>query len=361
MNQSVSCRAARCAAGIVIYHPDFEALSRLVASVAADAVIIGIYANSPVSAEQQLALEKAAAPCEIVVLRPGFNRGLGVAYNTLCRMALARGAEFLLLLDQDSIPGPGMIGQLVRTHRRLAAAGESVAAVGPQPVGPDGEPMRLSAVESPDDVSDLRRVGFVISSGSLVRVDVMGAVGDFREDFFIDAIDIEWCMRAVARGFSIWVDPMVPMTHSLGSGIIRLPFGLRIVDQPPPRLYSSIRNQTAMLRLLHVPRGHKVKFALSMPIRIAVYLVRNRFSRDCVRSLVNGLADGLRDRLGPPDSALMSPVRLTLGRGRAAGTATPPSGVQSFAGSPARHRTRHRSWGVRTRSARDAQPASRPR
>lgn len=293
----------RCLAGIVIYHPDFTALRNLVASLADDVPAIAVYANSPVSGEQQLALEAAAGDVELMILRPGLNRGLGAAYNAFRHLAKGRGSEFLLLLDQDSTPEPGMAGTLIATHRRLAACGEKPAVVGPQPVAESGK-MRLAAAGRQDEGEPLR-TSFVISSGSLIRLDALAAIGDFRTDYFIDAIDIEWCLRAGAAGYSIWVDPAVPMRHQLGRGIIRLPLGLLLTDQPPQRLYTYIRNQLAMLRLRHVPTRHKLKFLASLPVRLAVHLAHHRFSADCRAALVNGLRDGALGRLGPPDRALI--------------------------------------------------------
>ena len=296
----------RCVAGIVIYRPQFEALHRLVASLADDVPTIAIYANSPVSGAEQQALEAAAGRAELVVLRPGLNRGLGAAYNALRQLAEACGSDFLFLLDQDSQPRPGLVSALAATHRDLAAQGERVAVVGPQPVNAAGEAMRLSTAEarSHEKIAPVR-TRFVISSGSLIRLDALAAIGDFRSDYFIDAIDIEWCLRAGAAGYSIWVDPAVSMPHQLGHGIIRLPLGLLLTDQPARRLYTYVRNQLAMLRLPHVPLSHKAKFVVSLPVRLAVHLAHHRFSRDCAFALLNGLADGARNRLGPPDRALI--------------------------------------------------------
>lgn len=296
----------RCLAGVVIYHPDFAALRSLVASLANDVSNVAIYANSLISGEQQQALEEAAGGAELVILRPGLNRGLGAAYNAFRHLAKARECEFLLLLDQDSTPRPGMVEALMATHRRLAERGERAAIVGPQPVDLKGEAMRLSTREtSPRREAEPLRTSFVISSGSLIRLDALAAIGDFRTDYFIDAIDIEWCLRARAAGYSVWVDPAVPMRHQLGRGIIRLPLGLLLTDQPPRRLYTYVRNQLAMLRLRHVPARHKLKFLVSLPIRLVVHLAHHRFSSDCITALANGLLDGALARLGPPDRALI--------------------------------------------------------
>jgi len=296
---------ARCLAGIVIYRPQFDALWRLVASLAGDVATVAIYANSPISSEMEKVLAQAAGSSKLVVLRPGLNRGLGAAYNALRHRARTDGSEFLLLLDQDSTPRPGMAEALMATYRRLTSRGERPAVIGPQPLDPEGEKMRLATAETHQDGQEPLRTRFVISSGSLIPLDALAAIGDFRADYFIDAIDIEWCLRAAAAGYSIWVDPAVPMPHRLGQGVIRLPLGMLLTDQPPRRLYTYIRNQLAMLRLPHVPAAHKAKFLVSLPIRLAVHLAHHRFSGACMAALVNGLRDGTLAHLGPPDRALI--------------------------------------------------------
>lgn len=299
----------RISAGIVVYHPDETQLTRLVGRVAPGLREVVIFANSDISTEFEQALGAAAAPIPCRIARPGGNVGLGVAYDAFLEGAREAGDRFVFLLDQDSLPPEGGVARLAALHERLTAAGERAAVIGPRPLDPDGRPMKIATSESAGP-SPLRgeatRVAFVISSGSLVDVEAAQAIGPFREDYFIDAIDLEWCFRAGACGYSIWVADGIAMDHRLGQGVIRVPLvGLLLADQPPRRLYTYLRNQLDMLRLPHVPRGHKVKTLLSLPVRIPIYLIRNRFSRDVRAAIRNGLRDGISRRLGPPDRALL--------------------------------------------------------
>ncbi|MBO1020551.1 glycosyltransferase family 2 protein [Methylobacterium sp. SD274] len=292
-------------AGIVIYHPDQANLLRLVGVLAPDVREIVIYANSAFSQQDEETLRAAAHGTDLSVMRPGSNLGLGVAYNVLLDHATKRGAPFLLLLDQDSLPPPGAIPRLAALHARLATAGKKPAIVGPRPTDWSGKPLRSPPEqEGGRDETKATRVQFVISSGSLMNCEVARAVGPFRADFFIDAIDVEWCMRANHRGYSIWIADDVPMAHELGRGRIRLPFGLTPTDQPPRRLYTFLRNQLAMLRMSHVPPAHKARTLLLLPLRIVVYLGRNRFSSEVRTALWRGLIDGACAKLGPPEAAL---------------------------------------------------------
>ncbi|WP_019903739.1 glycosyltransferase [Methylobacterium sp. 77] len=298
-------------AGIVIYHPDEANLIRLAAVLAPDVREIVIYANSAVSPQMEERLRNSAAGTLLMVMRPGSNIGLGAAYNDLLNHASGQGATFLLLLDQDSLPPPGAIPKLAARHAQLTEAGEKPAIVGPRPTDWAGEalrspPRREGLAVAPNS----SRVQFVISSGSLINCVAAGAVGPFRADFFIDAIDVEWCMRANHRGYSTWIAEDVLMAHELGRGLIRLSFGLLLTDQPPRRLYTFLRNQLVMLRMPHVPLSHKAKTLLALPLRLAVYLKHNRFSRESRTAIWHGLIDGARGRAGAPEAVFRKIANL---------------------------------------------------
>ncbi|MGY2049346.1 glycosyltransferase [Methylobacterium sp. JK268] len=289
-------------AGIVAYHPDPEGLRRLAARVAPGLRALAVVANSPLDPATEAELRRAAAPTPLLVLRPDGNEGVGAAYNRLLAAAEAEGDAFVFLLDQDSLPAPGAVPALAARWRMLVEAGERPAIVAAQPVGPDGAPLGGARAADPRwPGRPLRRAGFAFSSGSLVGCAAARAIGPFRADFFIDAIDVEWGMRAAARGYSVWVAPDVPMAHDLGRGVIRV-LGLTLTDQPPRRLYTFLRNQLAMLRLPHVPAAHKARTLLLMPARIGIYLWHNRFSPEVRRAVRRGLLDGARQRLGPPEA-----------------------------------------------------------
>src|SRR5215208_5564037 len=98
----------------------------------------------------------------------------------------------------------------------------------------------------------------------------------------------------------------IPMTHRLGRGVIHLPLGLRLTDQPPERLYTYFRNKVAMLRLPHVPSAWKLRFIASLPARCLIYALRNGFARPAVSAIIFGLIDRIAHRLGPPAAGRQS-------------------------------------------------------
>ncbi|MGY2051824.1 glycosyltransferase [Methylobacterium sp. JK268] len=290
-------------AGIVTHHPDPAALLRLVAALAPQVDAILIAANSPCPEDLEAALRAVASPTPLAVRRAPTNEGLGAAHNAAAARARSGGFAFLILFDQDSLPGRDCVSALRARFARLETAGERPAVVGPRPVAPGGEGLKGPGAERAGSVGGrLARVPFVIASGSLIRREALDAVGAFRDDYFIDGIDIEWCLRARTAGYSVWRAEDVPMTHALGRGVIRLPLGLCVADQPPSRVYTAVRNQLAMLRLGHVPAGLKARWLVALPLRMAVHLVRERAGAEIRSALWRGLRDGLLLRLGPPET-----------------------------------------------------------
>jgi rhamnosyltransferase len=293
---------------IVLFQPDLDAVGAMVKTLAGEVDALLIYLNSPLASPQkrQLAALSDAAP--VTFLGDGGNRGLGTAYNAALAHAASAGARYVLLLDQDSMPPPGMVTRLVAGLDRLVAAGARPAAVGPQPVDAEGVALpspRPKACTSHAglDRAGLESVDFLISSGSLVLVANFAAAGPFREDFFIDAIDLEWCFRAWARGLSIWRDAQIAMPHTLGRGPLLKGLGVRMTDQPAFRLHTYIRNQIAMLAMAHVPRAWKLRFLMTLPVRCLLLLARRQFSPAVRMAVIQGIADGWAGRLGSPEDA----------------------------------------------------------
>jgi rhamnosyltransferase len=284
--------------GIVAYRPDTKALLALIALLGDHP--IWLFLNSPLDSETFNRLPVNAR----VLSLGGENVGLGAAYNHIITEAKAAGAKKLLLLDQDSEPPTDMAIRLSGTFDLLVAWQEQPAVVGPLPIAvadDQHKPPREFHARHVARYDSVWCAEFVISSGSLIDLTVCQSIGGFREDFFIDAIDIEWCFRAQSQGYTCWIDEAVCMPHRLGEGVIRVPgVGWRLAKQSPGRLYTYVRNQIAMLRLPHVPRSWRLRIVPYILVQGAIYLIVTHGSRWRVaRALMAGWSDGARTRLGP--------------------------------------------------------------
>jgi rhamnosyltransferase len=294
------------AAGTVLFNPDTDILRGLISAIAGEVQAIIVIANSPLSASVAVALSRAAGRTELTCEEYPDNIGLAAAYSRIVELAAARGASEVILFDQDSSPAPGTITKLAALMDTLQAAGVRPAVVGPRPIAPSqpGSPHKPPTIHPHRPgtrIGSAQAVWFVISSGGLISLAALAEVGSFEADFFIDAIDVEWCMRAWSRGYSCWLAEDVRMPHRLGAGLTKIawpPWAFTL--QPAWRLTLYARNQASLLGRRYVPLRWKLQWTTYFAAQVVFYAVIDRGRLGRAAALVKGFVAGLRGRLGPP-------------------------------------------------------------
>jgi len=286
--------------GVVTYWPSLELLQRLVDVLVTSTDRVLIFANYPMAMGERRQLTALGVGDCIEIFQSDENVGLGRAYNYLLERARSLGADAVFICDQDSVPHAETVSQLTQKFGALSAAGHQVAVVGSRPIGPrkqstEFKDVRLFRRSREDGSPRVVAADFVISSGSLVALDAFDAVGPFREDFFIDGLDIEWCFRAWHRGYSCWVALDAPMEHRLGRGVLTVPLlRLSVPEQPPSRLYTYVRNQVHMLGMIHVPLRWKLRMLPYIGLQTMIYAMNGRYRRHALVAIGRGFRDGVR-------------------------------------------------------------------
>jgi rhamnosyltransferase len=301
---TASARSIVCAV-IVTHRPDPAELPDVITRIAPQVQRVFVIDNATPAAQFENALP-APLPAGVEVIHSATNDGLGRAYNRGARLAREAGSRFVLLMDQDSVVAPDLVGQLVDAHRDLQMS-ERVGAVGaafvdahtarPAPFVRIGFPFNRK-IPAPEH--GCIEADFLISSGTLIALDVLDAVGGMDESLFIDNVDLEWSFRARALGYRLFGVGAARMTHRIGQAVQRLPLGLGdVVVHAPVRLYYMMRNRVLLYRRVHTPR---VWIAQDLP-RLVLKLLRLSLfvspRRRNLRAMLQGLIDGMRGRSGP--------------------------------------------------------------
>lgn len=288
---------------VVTYHPDLDALRRLLEAMNPQVAALVLVANEG-AADAAALVELVQVPAELLLLEQ--NLGLAAAQNLGIDWARERGYAHVLLLDQDSEPAPGMVDALRNALQRLSANGR-VGAVGPRfhdlrehrdaPFVQVGFPLNCKVFcERPDQTV---RCDFLISSGSLIPMSVLDAVGGMAPGLFIDNVDLEWSFRARAAGYQLFGVCAAAMNHRLGDARRPLPFGLgAVVVHGPTRLYYMMRNRIRLYRLAHTPRAWIAQDVPRVLVKLFLFAVLIGPRRRHLRFMLRGLMDGLRGREG---------------------------------------------------------------
>jgi rhamnosyltransferase len=297
----------RVVAVVVTYRPDTATLGRLLDALAPQVVHVVVVDNgSPTESTATLGRAVDAVGGELVAL--GENAGIAAAQNVGVVRARAAGATHVVLSDQDSLPAPDMIDQLLAGLSRAVAAGHTVGAVGPLTVDdrhPDA-PLLFAArrwgprrADVPADRQALVPVAFLIASGCLVPVEVLTDVGPMRDAWFIDHIDLEWGLRARRAGYELFGVVGARLDHRLGDSMYRLPGRERELHiHSAMRNYYMARNTVLLIRSGLLPWAWRAGYAAWITKYACFYVLAVPPRATRAQRLIAGLVDGALGRTG---------------------------------------------------------------
>lgn len=236
------------------------------------------------------------------------NCGLGEALNIGIAQARKMPAAFVLLMDQDSIPEPGMLHALRSAHIELRQQGIPVGAVGAcyrsdttNELSHFTRVTRFGLAKSGCDPKiGYVRTDFLISSGSLISIAALDRIGEMDKDLFIDHIDTEWCFRAQSKGFKLYGVCTAVMRHSLGERRIRVWWGRwrTIAFHQPFRYYYMFRNSVLLWQRPYMSAAWKRADTLRILSLLFFFTLfsANRIAN--LRMMLQGLKDGFNRRAG---------------------------------------------------------------
>lgn len=294
---------------VVTYHPRVPALEEQFTALARQVGGIVVVDNG--SPEEACTwLEQQASEGRLTFIPLGTNTGIAAAQNVGIKWSAENGFDHVLLMDQDSVPSGGMVQALFGSAQKLASEGERVGAVGPCCIDPRNGQLgyfarfnagRLQLIPC-QPCREIIPASVLIASGCLIAHDVLKDVGYMEASLFIDEVDHEWCLRAIAQGYGIFGVCNALLHHTVGDKIVRLWFlGWRDhITHSPIRNYYRIRNILILLR-----RPYVWNVCGSFKIVCAIFIfIMNTLSGPSLRQLqlmLKGFWHGILNKTGRLD------------------------------------------------------------
>ena len=271
-----SVKAADVCAVVVTYNPDTSSCECIHSLIGAADHTFVIDNRS----EENLLLRlRNLVSARATLIENSHNAGVAAALNQGIRAAAEKGYRWFLLLDQDSRISPSSITELVKVlNDGLAEVGSKLGLLGSNFFHgfTDGsvEDARVSFCPG----RTWQAVDTVITAGTILSLENFEAIGPFREDFFIDHVDHEYCLRARHKGFIIGRTVLPLIVHRLGWVGNRRPW-LALGKKKIVTMYSPLRRYYQVRNLAVLTREYEKEFPQH------IQMLRQWTRREVVRAL----------------------------------------------------------------------------
>jgi rhamnosyltransferase len=291
MNARIKPSATNTCAVIVTYFPDDGIISRL--KRIQDQLPMMIIVDNASSKHCMLALENFASSNTVTLLRNDKNEGIGKALNQAASYAEDRGFLWIVTFDQDTIANADLFETLATIY---TSSDYQVPLIGSNYWNTSKNKQFLEC--RPQTNKDYLERRTIITSGTLLRLNLIESIGNFREDYFIDSIDHEYCLRARAHGFKVIISCKTLMSHAIGSEGSHW-MHLLAFDHPPIRKYYMFRNTLVTIKTYF---WREPRWVVRQLLRLLVeFLSISFFERDKLNkgyALCRGTIDAARNKMG---------------------------------------------------------------
>ena len=206
-------------------------------------------------------------------MRNATNLGFAEGNNTGIRVALQRGADSILLLNNDTVSSPDLLSAFAKAadlHPEAGVFGAKIFFYDDPTViwhaGGDVHPRTLRCFHHGCGDSGLskkweevRPIGYACGCALFIKKEVIASVGLMEPRFFLLWEEIDWCWRIRKAGYECLYIPEARVWHKVSRSF-------EGGNRGPLWTYYYFRNRLLFLKR-NVPRGQRYRFYFSHFVR----------------------------------------------------------------------------------------------
>lgn len=269
-------------AGIVSYNPDINRLKENMTSVIGQVDKLIVFDNN---SRNISLIEKICNTFSVDLIKCDTNKGVAYALKAIMSCAVEWAMDWVLTLDQDSIPCEDIISKYLMYINDKA--------IGALTCGFVDRNIDMHRIETV--YTEATEVEQCITSGFFINVQAYTETKGYDEKLFIDLVDFDMCMSLREAGFKIVRLPFYGLTHEIGKGKNVNFLGREIVlfNHQPFRRYYMSRN------LVYLSKKHPQYISFCNAIgrvlyrTIVVFIYEDNKIEKLIASL-KGLLDGMK-------------------------------------------------------------------
>lgn len=290
---------------IVTYQPDEGFPARLERILAQFPLVI-VVDNGSQSIAAEMLHQQATHP-QVRLVTNQTNLGIATALNQGAELAMQQGFEWIVTFDQDTQVFPDLLAALIDVYEKCGGGNVLIGS------NYWDAHRKSDFVQCKNNI----RVGFLerktlITSGTLLSLVLFKAIGSFRDDYFIDSVDHEFCLRARAHGCRILISCRSLMSHSIGAHVEKAGWLRQFMsfNHSPTRKYFIARNTIATVKsyFLQEPMwGMRQGWRLLSDFASILLFESEKLKK--ATAFMVGVAHGVTGKMGPIEKAWPSGSR----------------------------------------------------
>jgi rhamnosyltransferase len=286
----------RIGAVMVLYLPDHSIIQNMIAVAQQVDFFVVVDNGSDTTFWQELA--RLHPKLDFQHVSNPKNLGIATAFNIGAQILLEKGCDFVMTFDQDSRLPQNYVASLLEAYVQAKNKFGEIGVFGSYYQDTNSGFVFPNHISVKDSFVVLEST---ISSGNLIPAETFAQIGFFRDDFFIDAVDTEFHLRAKAAGLLLVLTRKLILPHQLGKQSVVSLFGFRIpiTRYNHLRRYYWARNRILTYKLY--ARKYPSWFRLELRMFLGDFLTIIFFEKEKIhklKSTLKGIFDGIQGKTG---------------------------------------------------------------
>ncbi len=196
------------------------------------------------NSDQTNDLSKMQNMKKIVYISLKENCGIAKALNVGIKYAIDNHYKYALTMDQDST----FNNNLIEIYEKYIQ--KDIIIYSPKYI--------IERKKEKKYKDKIKELYWTMTSGNIINLDLCKNVGEFKEDFFIDGVDYEYCLRARKKGYRIIQCNDAELKHNPGITKTKkiLFWNYKYGYMSPTRMYYQVRNLSVISKEYHSLRAN---------------------------------------------------------------------------------------------------------
>ena len=290
---------------VVTYFPSDACITHIekMSSYSGRLIIID---NTPIETSVNLPKSENITLCKLKD-----NYGLARGLNIGLRLAGKENYENIFLLDQDSRPSENFFKEMLKFKAEIDILIPNCALYVPNFYDRNSKTFAkfpsLTRFTLRHSTCDAMQSGpcstatITITSGTLINYTKYQKIGPLKDEYFIDFIDNEYCLRLYKLGYRLAINCDVTLDHAIGARTVRKFIGFTI----KPNFHSALRRyyiarngiRTSLAYGYHYPSYVPLVLARMIHELFSIILFENsKYTK--IKAMIYGIYHGIIGRMG---------------------------------------------------------------